>query len=138
MQIDSGAFCNKLPEKYVPLGIEIQQSKQSLTLYSKASLPVAGTCNLQIKNPRNGLCNNLPFIIIKGDYMPFLGSQAAQQMQLITVQFYNIDEPSTITCFSCSSAFPSQAAAMEPFPHHEANVSPSKPPATGLTREYII
>ena len=138
MQIDSGASCNVLPEKYVPLGTEIQHSKQSLTLYSKASLPVVGTCNLQIKNPRNALCYDFPFVVIKGDYMPLLGSQAAQQMQLITVQFDNIDEPSTINCFSCSSAFPSQTAAREPFPHHEANVSPSKPSATGLTREYIM
>ena len=75
MQIDSGASCNVLPEKYVPLGTEIQHSKQSLTLYSKASLPVVGTCNLQIKNPRNALCYDFPFVIIKGDYMPLLGSQ---------------------------------------------------------------
>ena len=138
MQIDSGASCNVLPEKYVPLGTEIQHSKQSLTLYSEASLPIVGTCNLQITNPKNDRCYDFPFVIIKGDYMPFLGSQAAQQMQLVTVQFNNIDEPSTINCFSCSSAFPSQTAAREPFPHHEANVSPSKPNATGCTREYIM
>ena len=35
MQIDSGASCIVLPEKYVPLGTEIQPSEQSLTLYSK-------------------------------------------------------------------------------------------------------
>ena len=57
--------------------------------------------------------------------MPLLGSQAAQQMQLISVQFDNIDEPSTTNCFSCSSAFSSEAAAREPS-------------ATGLTREYIM
>ena len=32
MQIDSGASCNVLPEKYVPLGTELQHSKQFLAL----------------------------------------------------------------------------------------------------------
>ena len=59
-------------------------------------------------------------------------------MQLITVQFDNIDKPSTIYCSSCSSASPSQVAAKEPVPYHRANASPSKPNASGLTREYIM
>ena len=59
-------------------------------------------------------------------------------MKLITVQFDNIDEPSNINRFSCSSASTSQVAAKEPFPYHEANASPSKPIATGLTLEYIM
>ena len=63
MQIDSGTSCNVIIEKYVPLGTEIQLFKQSLTLYSKASLPAVGTCKLQIKNLRNDLCYDLPFII---------------------------------------------------------------------------
>ena len=85
MQNDSGASCNVLPEKYVPPGTNIQQSNQPLTLYSKASLPVVGTCTLQIKNPKNHLCYEIPFVVIKGDYIPLLGSQAAQQMHLLTV-----------------------------------------------------
>ena len=120
MQIDSGASCNVLPTKYVPPGTEITQSRQSLTLYSIASLPVVGTRTLQIKNPRNDLYYDIPFIIIVGDYIPLLGSQAAQQMQLINVQFDNIDEPNTNNCFSCSSPFPSPAGPGEPFSPPEA------------------
>ena len=63
MQINSSASCNVILENYVPLGTEIQLSKQPLTLYSKASLPAVGTCKLQIKNLRNDLCYDLPFVI---------------------------------------------------------------------------
>ena len=96
MQIDSGASCNVLPEKFVPPGLKIQVSNQPLTLYSKASLPVVATCTLQIKNLKNDLCYEIPFVVIKGDYIPLLGSQAAQQMHWLTVEYDNTDEPLTM------------------------------------------
>ena len=48
MQIDSGASCDVLPEKYVPPGTKIQQSNQPLTLYSKASLLASAHCRSKI------------------------------------------------------------------------------------------
>ena len=101
-------------------------------------MPVVGTCTLQIKNPKNDLCHNLPFIIISGDYIPLLGSQAAQQMQLITVQFDNIDGPNSNNCFSCSSPSPSPAGPWEPFSSPEAQLCPTANNATGFTWDYIM
>lgn len=110
MQIDFSATCNVLPE-YVPFGTPIQTSQQPLTLYSKASLPVVGTCILQIENPENGMCYAIPFVIIKGDYTHLLGTQASQQMQLITVECHNLAQPAGNDFFGCSRDFPSQSVA---------------------------
>ena len=52
-QVDSGVSCNVLPEKCVPDGTEINSNNQTLLPYNKTSIPVAGICNLHVKNPRN-------------------------------------------------------------------------------------
>ena len=87
---------------------------------------------------QNDLCYEIPFVIIKGDYIPLLGSQAAQQMQLLTVQYDNIDEPLSNNCFSCSGAFPSQATAKEPSSSPKANLSKATHHTAGLTRDHIM
>ena len=46
-----------------------------------------------VDEPKNDLCYEIPFVVIKGDYIPLLGSQTAQQMHLLTVEYDNVDEP---------------------------------------------
>ena len=53
MQIDMGASCNVLPQKFVPSGTIIIKSDRTLKMYSKSTMPVIGTCRVRIRNPKN-------------------------------------------------------------------------------------
>lgn len=44
MQIDKGASCNVLPQKFVPPGTNIVESDRTLKIYRKSTMPVLGTC----------------------------------------------------------------------------------------------
>ena len=76
--------------------------------------------------------------MIKGDYIPLLGLQAAQQMHLLTVENDNIDEPFSNDCFSCSSVFPSQATAQEASAPPQAYLRKATHHTAGLTRDHIM
>lgn len=52
MQIDTGASCNVLPQKFVPSGTNIIQSDRTLKMYSKSTMPVLGTCRVRMRTPR--------------------------------------------------------------------------------------
>ena len=43
------ASCNVVPEKRVPDGTEIKSTNQTVLLYKKISIPVAGICKLHFK-----------------------------------------------------------------------------------------
>ena len=57
MQIDTGASCNVLPQKYVLPGtlITITKTDRTLKMYSKSTLPVLGTCRVSMRNPKNSI-----------------------------------------------------------------------------------
>ena len=86
MQIDAGASCNVLPQKFVPSGTNIIKSDRTLKMYSKSTMPVLGTCRVRIRNPKNNKKYNAEFVVVKGDYTPFIGSCTSQQTNLVTVQ----------------------------------------------------
>ena len=90
MQVDSGASCNVLPRKFLPRDTEIKKTKLKLSMYSKMNLKVLGVVKLSLRNPKNKKKYRAEFAIIDEDYTPLLGSSAAQQMRLITVQQENI------------------------------------------------
>ena len=90
MQVDSGASCNVLPRKFLPRDTEIKKTNLKLTTYSKANLKVLGLAKISLRNPKNNKKYRAEFAIIDEDYTPLLGSSAAQQMGLITVQQENI------------------------------------------------
>ena len=92
MQIDTGASCNVLPQKFVPSGTNIIQSDRTLKMYSKSTMPVLGTCRVRMRNPKNNKKYNAEFVVVKGDYTPLIGSRASQQMNLVTVQQDNIQQ----------------------------------------------
>ena len=90
MQVDSGASCNVLPRKFLPRDTEIKKTNLKLTTYSKTNLKVLGVAKISLRNPKNKKKYGAEFAIIDEDYTPLLGSSAAQQMRLITVQQENI------------------------------------------------
>ena len=88
MQADSRASCNVHPRKFLPRDTEIKKTKLKLSTYSKTNLKVLGVARLSLGNPKKKY--RAEFAIIDEDYTPLLGSSAAQQMRLITVQQENI------------------------------------------------
>ena len=90
MQVDSGASCNVLPKKFLPKDSKIQKTDLKLTTYSKTNLKLLGVAKVSLCNPKNKKKYRVEFAVIDEDYTPLLGSSAAQQMGLITVQQQNI------------------------------------------------
>ena len=70
MQIDTGASCNVLPQKFVPSGTNISKSDRTLKMYSKSTMPVLGTRRVRMRNPKNNKKYNAEFVVVKGDYTP--------------------------------------------------------------------
>ena len=89
-QIDSGATCNVLPEHFVPPVTKVEKSDHSLRLYSRALLPINDICKLKVLNPKIQTEYTVRFVVVKGDYVPLLGANAAQKMGLLTVNNANI------------------------------------------------
>ena len=81
MQVDSGASCNVLPRKFLPRDTKIKKTNLKLTTYSKTNLRVLGVAKYPCETQRTRRS-----IVLN----PLLGSSAAQQMGLITVQRENI------------------------------------------------
>ncbi|XP_022099928.1 uncharacterized protein LOC110984244 [Acanthaster planci] len=100
MQVDCGATCNVLPQKYLPVGTTIDKSNKILSLYNnEATIPVVGTAMVLLVNPKTMQENSVPFVIIEGQSTPLIGSRSAQQLNLICVQHHNIaviNEPRNI------------------------------------------
>ena len=90
MQIDTGASCNVLPQKYVPPGTLITETGRTLKMYSKFTLPVLGTCKVSMRNPKKSKKYNVEFVVVKGNYTLLIGPRASQQMNMVTVHQENI------------------------------------------------
>ena len=69
---------------------KLKKTNLKLSMYSKTNLKVLGVAKLSLRNPKNKKKYRAEFAIIDEDYTPLLGSSAAQQMRLITVQQENI------------------------------------------------
>ena len=67
MQIDTGAPCNVLPQKYVPPGTLITETDRTLKMYSKSTLPVLGTLRVSMRKPKNSKKYNVDFFVVKGN-----------------------------------------------------------------------
>jgi len=61
-----------------------------LNTYSKTNLKLLGMAKVSLRNPKNKKKYRVEFAVIDEDYTLLLGSSAAQQMRLITVQKENI------------------------------------------------
>ena len=89
MQVDSGASCKLLPQKFLPKE-KSEKSDMKLTTYSKTNLKLLGVAKVSLRNPKKKKKYCVEFAVIDEDYTPLLRSSAAQQMRLITVQKENI------------------------------------------------
>ena len=74
MQVDSGASCNVLPRKCLPMDTEIKKTDLKLTTYSKTALKVLGVAKISLQNPKNKKKYRAEFSIIDEDYTPLLSS----------------------------------------------------------------
>ena len=96
MQIDTGSTCNVLPEQYLPKGVKLEKSTSKLRMYNKQQLPVLGTANLRVKNPKNGKQYTVKFMVVKlkgSMQKPLIGASTAQNMELIEVKCENLCSP---------------------------------------------
>ena len=106
MHIDSGASCNVLPKKYLPVGTEVQKTNKLLTAYNKEQILALGTARVSMCNPTTRKNYNAEFVVVDGNYMPLIGARAAQQMALIVLQHHNIQLMSNNEVFTASQISP--------------------------------
>ena len=59
-------------------------------MYSKSSKPAICTTQLNILNPKNSKRHLAKFVAVNGECTPLLGLQAAQEVELLTIQHDNI------------------------------------------------
>ena len=85
-QVDCGGTVNVISQKYVH-NESLEKSDTKLTMYNKTTLKPIGKCGIIIRNPTNGKKYNVLFEVVKEDLMPLLSRKAAEQMQLITVNY---------------------------------------------------
>jgi hypothetical protein len=88
MQVDCGATCNVIPERYLPHGCTITDvENMRLSMYNKEYLNVKGIAKLHVINPKNDKKYLVHFAVVKGQesMLPLLGSHTAQQMGLIKI-----------------------------------------------------
>ena len=88
-QVDSGATCNILPQKYLSTKNVITKTDQILSMYNNTTIKPLGKCNMKFINPKNG-GKYRAFVILDGPCQPILGSKASQALKLITVENENI------------------------------------------------
>ena len=91
MQVDSGASCNVMPRKLPPKDAIITKTDLKLTSYSRTNLEVLELAKISMRNPKKKKYQ-AEFVVVDEDNKPLLGSVAAQQINLITVQHENILE----------------------------------------------
>ena len=97
-QIDSGASTNVIPAMYVHG--EILPTPIKLKMWNQSVITSLGKCRIKLRNPVNQKKYSVEFIIIKEDFMPLLGKRAAEQMNLIVVNFHNMKPVHKLTTVS--------------------------------------
>ena len=86
LQVDCGTTVNVISQKYVH-NESLEKSDTKLTMYNKTTLKPICKCRIIMRNPTNGKKYNVLFEVVKEDLMPLLSRKAAEQMQLITVNY---------------------------------------------------
>lgn len=84
-QVDCGASPNIIPEKHLNQSDVVNPKGPRLEMWNGSSLKPLGTCRVNVKNPKTEKKYNLEFVVVRGNQMPLIGSQAAQEMGLLKV-----------------------------------------------------
>lgn len=88
-QIDSGAECNLIPAnvyKQVTGDLELSKLKKNaatIVMYNQAKEKVLGQCKLQVE--RKKVKHDLVFNVVRGNYRPILGLEAAENMGILKI-----------------------------------------------------
>jgi hypothetical protein len=93
MQVDCGATCNVIPEKYFPYDCTITSvTNMRLSMYNKEYVNVLGIAKLHVINPKNDKKYLVHFAVVKGQssMLPLIGSHTAQQMGLIKIRKFSM------------------------------------------------
>ena len=90
-QVDSGATCNVIPAASVPQGVRLEHSEMKLALYNQRTIHALGKCQIRLINPKNRKKYRVHFLVIDDVAVVTLhGLRAAQQMNLLKIQYHNI------------------------------------------------
>ena len=87
-QIDSGASTNVIPARYVHG--EILPTPVKLKMWNQSVITSLGKCRMKLRNPVNNKKYSVEFIVVTEDLMPLLGKRAAEQMNLMVVNYDNM------------------------------------------------
>ena len=93
-QLDCGATVNLIPHKLLTkaLGSSVicRPPETELLMFDKTKLKTIGMITASITNPKTQQCRRMDFYVTDNHRQPILGSQACQQLQLLTVNAENI------------------------------------------------
>lgn len=87
-QIDCGSTVNLIPRKYIP-DVPLEKCDNILSMWNKTTARPAGKTCLKLTNPRTLKKFSVEFVVVNENFTPLIGSKAAQQMKLITVEWDN-------------------------------------------------
>ncbi|XP_019614733.1 PREDICTED: uncharacterized protein K02A2.6-like [Branchiostoma belcheri] len=92
-QLDLGATCNVMP-KHILDSNNIQYkttgAQRVLTMYNNSQIVSEGETNLKMTNPKTWRRYVVNFVVIDSGSMPLLGSNAIQQIGVVTVHYDRI------------------------------------------------
>ena len=94
-QVDSGASVNVIPRTMVPNAL-LEPCDTMLKTWNSSSIKPIGKSRIVIRNSSNQKKYSIEFIIVEQDFTPLLGKAASEQMELITVNYDNINAISVI------------------------------------------
>ena len=87
-QIDSGSSVNIIPRRYIG-NIPVKKTSRSLRMWNKANVQPIGTVRLTLFNPANSQQYAVPFVVVEQELQPLIGKRAAEEMNLIRVNYDN-------------------------------------------------
>ena len=97
-QIDSEASTNVIPARYVHG--ELLPTPIKLKMWNQSIVTSLRTCRMKLRNPVNQKKYPVEFIVVKEDLMPLLGKRAAEQMNLMVVNYDNMKPVHKLTTVS--------------------------------------
>ena len=91
-EIDSGAHCNIIPERYLKeIEHHIKPTKKRLRMYNKEVLEPVGITRLKFTNPKNSKKYIAEFVVVAEEYLvPIIGRETAIHMKLMEIKAENI------------------------------------------------
>jgi len=95
-QIDSGASVNVLPKELIPKDTKIIPTNKILTTWDGTKVKPEGSAKVGLKKPTNQKKYSVELIVVSKGFMPLIGKNASEQMNLITVNYKNFESVLTV------------------------------------------